>query len=373
MSQKPGPIGSTLYLGLLLLMLIMSPGVALATHGQTDHLHISEIEQEEAYNTGWEFYFDNDVFLGSTKDRNYTGGLALTLAGRRAAEYPFSLDALLGGLERLSGYHALNSRPGLFRRHAIEFGLTLFTPDDITSKAPIRDDHPYANLLFVANTRISVDLERGRMYQSNLLLGLMGSSVGEQVQKQIHRLTDSEIPQGWEHQISDGGELTFKHSLSLHQLLLSHQGRLSYDLRGGLEAGLGYTTDLRASLTARWGKLGSAWWSFTPHQNEYINLGQTLSDNALKESNTPEFYLWGGLQANYRFYNALLQGQFRHSEVSFDKDQLEPLILSAWLGVTKTFANGLGLSFVVQAQTSEIDLPDRSKAVWGGLVVSRIF
>ena len=373
MNQKPGTIGSALYLCLQLMALILSPGAAQATHGQTDHRHFSQIEREEAYNTGWEFYFDNDVFLGSSKDRNYTGGLALTLAGRRAAEYPFSLDPLLGGLERLSGYHELNERPRLFRRHSIEFGLTLFTPDNITSKAPIHDDHPYANLLFIANSRISVDLEQERMYQSNLLLGLLGTSVGEQVQKQIHRLTDSVIPQGWDNQISDGGELTFKHSLSLHQLLLSHQASLSYDLRGGLEAGLGHTTDLRASLTGRWGKLSSDWWSFTPHQNEYINLGQTLSDNALQESNTPEFYLWGGLQLKYRFYNALLQGQFRHSEVSFDRDQLKPLILSAWLGITKTFANGLGLSFVAQAQTSEIDLPDRRNAVWGGLVVSRIF
>jgi hypothetical protein len=61
------------------------------------------------------------------------------------------------------------------------------------------------------------------------------------------------------------------------------------------------------------------------------------------------------------------------SEVSFDWDQLEPLMLSGWLGVTKTFASGFGFSFVIQAQTSEIDLPGLKQTVWGGLVVSRIY
>jgi hypothetical protein len=362
-----------LSLGLSLLALMMPSTAAHATPGLADSEMIAHLDASEAYNTGWEFYFDNDVFLGSTKDRNYTGGIALTLAGRRAAEYPFSLDGLLKGIERLGGHDRLSSAPGHFHRHAIEFGLTLFTPNDITAQEPIHDDHPYANLLFVANSRISVMPEQGRMVQSSLLLGLLGSSVGEQVQNQIHRLTDSETPQGWGNQISNGGELTFKHSLTLHQLLLSHQGVLSYDLRGGLEAGLGYTTDLRASLTARWGKLSSSWWSFTPHQNDYINLGQTLSDNAQKQPNAPEFYLWGGIQLKYRLYNALLQGQFRESAVTFERDQLEPLILSGWLGVTKTFANGFGFSFAVQAQTSEIDIPGRGKSIWGGLVLSRLY
>jgi hypothetical protein len=358
---------------LLLLLPFLSLLILASTNAAQELIDQTHNERSESYNAGWEFYFDNDVMLGSTKDRNYTGGIALTLAGRRAATYPYSLDGWLGRLEHLSGFGELTQGDNNFRRHAIEFGLTLFTPDDITTSAPIHDDHPYANLLFLANSRITVDPDRGRIYQSNLLLGLLGSSVGEQVQKQIHRLTDSEIPQGWENQISEGGELTFKHSLSVHQVLHSHNGALSYDLRGGLEAGLGYTTDLSVSLSARWGQLITPWWSFTPHQHEYVNLGQTLSDNAQQGPNGAEFYLWGGVQLKYRLYNALLQGQFRDSAVTFGREQLEPLIVSGWLGITKTFDNGLGLSFVMQAQRSEIDSPKGDKIVWGGLVVSRVY
>ncbi len=358
---------------LCLIAMLSATAPALADPGLAPSSDPDRIETAEPDNAGWEFYFDNDVFLGSAKDRNYTGGIALTLAGRRAAEYPFSLDGWLGRLDGLSGFDTRPIGERGFRRHAIEFGLTLFTPDDIRASAPIPDDHPYANLLFLANSRIAVDPERGRLYQSSLLLGLLGSSVGEQVQKRIHRMTGSDIPQGWDNQISDGGELTFKHSLSVHQVLLSHSGDHAYDLRGGLEAGFGYTTDVRASLSGRWGRLNTPWWSFTPHQNEYINLGQTLSDNAEQGPNDPEFYLWGGVQLTYRLYNALLQGQFRDSAVTFDRDQLEPLILSAWLGVTRTFGNGLGISLVMQAQSEEIDRPDLGKTTWGGLIVSQVF
>jgi hypothetical protein len=355
-----------LFVPFLSLLILTSANAAQEPIGEAN------IERREPYNTGWELYFDNDSFLSSTKDRNYTGGVALTLAGRRAAEYPYSLDGWLAGLERLSGYDELTQGPGNFQRHAIEFGLILFTPDDIATSAPVHDDHPYANLLFLANSRIAIDPEQGRMYQSSLLLGLLGSSVGEQLQKRIHQMFDFVIPRGWQNQISEGGELTFKHSLAVHQMLHSHKGALSHDLRGGLEAGLGYTTDLGASLTARWGRLSTPWWSFTPHQNDYINLGQTLSDNAQQGPNGEEFYLWGGLQVKYRLYNALLQGQCRDSAVTFHRDQLEPLILSGWLGITKTFDNGLGLSFVLQIQSSEIDIPDMDETIWGGLVVSRI-
>jgi hypothetical protein len=355
-----------------IVILLLVQGPALATHGLDDEAAIERIENAEPYAAGWEFYFDNDVFLGSTKDRNYTGGIALTLAGRRAAEYPFSVDGWLGGLTRISGFQELTLRSDSFNRHAIEFGLTLFTPDNIKISDPIPDDHPYANLLFMANSRITVEPELGRMYQSSLLLGILGTSIGEQVQKRIHRLTDSEIPRGWNNQISDGGELTFKHSLTAQQVLLGHKGDLSYDVRGELEAGIGYTTDLRASLSARWGRITTPWWNFTPHQNEYISLGQTLNKSALAVAKAPEFYLWGGVQVKYSLYNALLQGQFRDSAVTFGRDELKPLTLSAWLGVTKTFRNGFGISLVLQSQSKEINKPNASNTLWGGLVVSKV-
>ena len=72
----------------------------------------------EPYDSDWQFYFDNDSFLGGKQDRNDSGGIG---------------------------------------SHFIEFGLTLFAPNDIVAKRPLPDDHPYANLLF------SRSRQRGRV------------------------------------------------------------------------------------------------------------------------------------------------------------------------------------------------------------------
>lgn len=358
-------------LSCLLLSLRAANGYAahdLATQEPTD-----PTEKLEPYDSGWQFYFDNDVFLGSTKDRNYTGGIALTLTGGRAADYDISIDGWLGRLNELSGFTALYPDQNGIPRHSIEFGLIVFTPDDIFSTEPTPDDYPYANLLFMANSRINTFAQAHRMYQSSLLLGLLGTPVGEQVQRAIHALTDSEDPRGWDNQISDGGEPTFKHSLSVHQILFSHRGSLSCDVQGGLETNLGFMTDVRGSFIARMGELRTPWWSFTPQQSEYISLGQIIGDNASEGPNPAELFLWGGLRIKYSFYNALLQGQFRDSAVTFDRHELEPFIFNASLGMTKTFSNGLGLSFVAQRQTHEIKAAANNTTIWGGLVVTMVY
>ncbi|MCU7906884.1 MAG: lipid A deacylase LpxR family protein [Candidatus Thiodiazotropha sp. (ex Epidulcina cf. delphinae)] len=328
-------------------------------------------ESEEAFDTGRQFYFDNDISFGDEKDRNYTGGLALTLTGKRAAGYWFSIDGWLNGLDRLSGFESLQQTSRGIDRHAIELGLIMFTPDDIAAEEPVAGDHPYANMLFMANGQSRIYPEKGLIYQSTLLLGLLGTSVGEQVQKAVHNLTDSEEPQGWKNQISEGGELTAKYTLSAQKALLSHQGSLSYDIRGGIEAGIGYSTDLNSSLSFRLGTLKTPWWSFTPHQSEYISLGPTFGDDARQGNNPAELFLWGGLNLKYRLYNAILQGQFRDSAVTFDRDDLEPLLLEGWLGITKTFSDGLGISFVMRKQTNEIKGPGRDDPFWVGLIISR--
>ncbi|MEW8028951.1 MAG: lipid A deacylase LpxR family protein [Candidatus Thiodiazotropha sp.] len=331
------------------------------------------LAQDEPYDTGWQFYFDNDVSFNDEKDRNYTGGLALTLTGKRATDYPFSLDYWLDGMDRVSGFDKLQAGDNGIHRHAIEFGLTIFTPDDIAESDPIENDHPYANMLFISNSQSRVYPSRGLLFQSTLLLGVLGTDVGEEVQKAMHNLTDSDQPRGWSNQISDGGELTAKYSFSVQKMLLSRQGTLSYDVRAGLEAGIGYTTDVNSAISFRLGKLKAPWWSFTPHQSEYISFGQTFGQTTDRGSNQPELFIWGGLNLKYRFYNAILQGQFRDSAVTFDRDELESVILNGWLGVTKTFSNGMGISFVMRKQNNEIKNSGRDDPIWSGLIISKTY
>lgn len=75
---------------LLLATIALQPAVpASATPSDSSRTAAtsSSPEDRDAYATGWSFYMDNDFFsFGLSGDRGYTGGFALTLNGRRAAE-----------------------------------------------------------------------------------------------------------------------------------------------------------------------------------------------------------------------------------------------------------------------------------------------
>ena len=155
---------------------------------------------------------------------------------------------------------------------------------------------------------------------------------------------------------------------------LQHQGYrgLRTELKSSLEANVGFSTDVAAGVSWRWGRINSPWWSYNPHQAEYINLGApTASSGALGGGR--EFYVWAGASLKYRFYNAILQGQFRNSEVTFKRSELEPVIAEAWIGVTREFKGGYSASLFLRGRSKEIRSLTRNTPVWGGIIFSRAY
>ena len=86
-----------------------------------------------------------------------------------------------------------------------------------------------------------------------------------------------------------------------------------------------------------------------------------------------ELFFWGGVDLRYRFYNALLQGQFRESAVTYSASEVNPWIAEAWAGITKRFQNGYKISVVLRASTPELRVGEQRNPVWGGLMVGRSF
>lgn len=333
-------------------------------------LFIDPLTYDEPYNAGWQIYLDNDLFISPDIDRDYTGGLAIAYSGRRAREWWFSMDRGLDWLDEWFRIQPLQTSPKGFQRHSLEFGLILFTPDDITVDTPIPDDRPYANFVFMANSQQTTFPETGWMLQSILTVGFLGLSIGPDVQSLIHSATDSAEPEGWQNQISDGGELTASYTVRAQKILLENYGRFSYEVSGALEGSIGFTTDVNVGLSTRFGKIRSPWWTFAPHQSDYINLGQTITSRIDERILPSEFFGWAGINANFGFYNAFLQGQFRDSAVELDRDELEDIVYEAWLGATKTWSNGFGLSFVTRGRTEEIKPPNGRSPLWSGFIIS---
>ncbi|MGQ7848325.1 lipid A deacylase LpxR family protein [Granulosicoccus sp. 3-233] len=332
---------------------------------------LSVLDGQEADYGGWSLNIDNDLFSGGDLDRDYTGGVAIAVTGARTREWPVSLDKTRAALARLSRFDRLYSDTAVLSRHSIEFGFTLFTPNDITVAEPIKDDHPYASLFFIASAAQHVVPERKLSYQTVLTVGALGLPLADTVQSGIHRAIGSEQPQGWDNQISHGGEPTARYSVGLQKTLIEGGGPgLSTQFSVNSEATVGFTTDASVGFGIRWGRLERPWYTFNPHPAEYISVG-TPPEASDRTTGRREIYLYAGANIKYRLYNAILQGQFRDSRVSFDHDQLNPVILEGWAGFLAEVAANYRLGMFLRARTAELDKAESRNPVWGGILISR--
>ena len=323
----------------------------------------------ELTNSGWQINADNDLFTGQSTDRDYTGGLALTLSGKRVQEYLLSIDAWRSGIDGLIMFPHLYQWSDYMTFHSQQYGLTLFTPEDINSVAPVYDDRPYASLFFLSNTEFTVVPEKNTAYVSILSIGFLGLDLAEDVQRGLHSLTDSDVPGGWQYQVSSGGEPTVMLTYGLQNKLYSsnrQQLKLEY------ETNLGFITDVNAGFSWRWGRINSPWWAFNPYQSKYMQQSMPVFSSNRAE-HRDEFYLWAGGRLNLRIYNALLQGQFRHSEVTVSSDNMEHLVAEYWFGVTREFAKKYYASFFIRGHSNEFKGPSARSAAWGGLIFSRAY
>lgn len=323
---------------------------------------------DEPYATGWSFYADNDFLsFGLSGDRGYTGGFALTLSGRRAAEYPWSLDPALGWIDRATGWASLHRGAPVDVSHGWEIGMTAFTPDDIDVAARIRDDHSYAGLVFVSNTRDVRLRERRVSYLSAFSVGMLGTPLPEAVQDGLHDLAGDEEARGWGNQISDGGEPTLMWKLQRRQTHWSARsgGGTAYEIASVLGSSAGYVTQVSGGFNARWGLFGSPWWSFNPEYAEYISLGPPSPVRG-----RTELYLWTGVRIRHHLYNALLEGQFRDSAVTFDRESdLESTLWEASIGTTWRGPGGYHVTFALRGRERELRRGDDTTPIWGSLVI----
>ncbi len=340
-----------------------------ATNPFEDNPFVSD--SQEADYGGWSLNIDNDLFSGGNLDRDYTGGFAIAVTGAGTRKWPLSLDTARAALSRLSRFDSLYGNAAVLSRHSIEFGFTLFTPNDITVAEPIKDDHPYASLFFIASAAQYVLPERKLSYQTVLTVGALGLPLADTVQSGIHSAIGSEQPQGWDNQISHGGEPTARYSVGLQKTFIEGGGPgLSMQFSVNSEATVGFTTDASVGFGIRWGRLERPWYTFNPHPAEYISVG-TPPEAGDRLTGRREIYLYAGANIKYRLYNAILQGQFRDSSVSFDHDQLNPVILEGWAGFLAEVTENYRLGMFLRARSAELDKAESRDPVWGGILISR--
>lgn len=325
----------------------------------------------EPESTGSALYFDNDLLAPHSHDRDYTGGLSLTLSGHSVTEDLISVEGARSWLDEHSGF-AGRFRDAAITRHSQEFGLTVFTPQQLSDETAQRGDRPYASLLYVSNTAVNVVPDREVAYLSTFTLGLLAAPGVADIQQGIHRASGSEQPKGWDKQISDGGELTARYSAARASRVWNGQlANSRAEVTSTVRASVGYLTEASIGFAARVGDSYTPWWSYNPQLTDYAEKSVPIT---AAEGNHAEHYFWAGINFRARFYNAFLQGQFRDSEVNFSHDELRPLVVEAWAGYTWAFANGWRYSYQLRSLSSEIKHgPGDRNLIWGGMVVSQSY
>lgn len=312
----------------------------------------------------WGFSFDNDILVPGSRDQDYTYGINVNFAGNQAQQHWLSLHKPLHIFNRAIGLKASRNAQSA---HKIEYGLFGFTPEDIQQAEANADDRPYASLIYVSSSSEFYDFSRDISWNSTITVGLLGLNIVGKLQEEVHKITDSDEPQGWDHQISEGGELTARYTIARQSLL--YQSRLGVEIKSSLQASVGYITEASWSLGGRFGKIHTPWVSFNPERVSYGEQSAQTTKTKLREH-----YLWAGIAVKARAYNAFLQGQFRSSDVSYDSNELRHGIIEAWLGYTFALTNGYRISYSLRGHTSEIKSGNGDRNVlWGGINLSKTF
>lgn len=324
-------------------------------------------DRDEEAVSGIRVQIDNDLFAGREDDRDYTGGLAVTLSGRRARDNVLSLDPLLSAVDRALG--TASSAPAI-ERHAQQIGLMAFTPADITSSEALHDDRPYASMLYVANGRVRVDPDQRSAWTSSLTIGVLGLPLTEQLHNAVHELVGSERPRGYDHQISNGGELTARYALARHHLWIANPSA-TLDVKTTLQGSVGYLTEASAAISVRAGRFSTPWWSFAPELTDYAAAPVPVASQSRSRR---DLYAFAGARLKARAYNAFLQGQFRHSDVRYSASEVEPLLVHAWLGLVTQIFDQTSLSYTLNYQTAEVREGRAARdSLWAAVHVSHSF
>jgi hypothetical protein len=331
--------------------------------------------------SGAAIFFDQDSVIPWIApwggDQNYTMGLSLRGFGPWVERARFT--APVRGLDWLFRTSKLHDR---FREsqgmeyvedHGLTFGCTAFTPRHLEIAAPIRDDRPYSSLLFLSASRATIDPYGRRMIKTDLTFGMLGLNVAKSVQTSIHTsrrrkhpgsLTPYD-PQGWPNQISNGGEPTLKYTAKFLQGL---SDSAVHDLTLHTEGSLGYYTNAAAGFAFRLGWLRSEFWTFDSNPNTAANQARGGASTTKRNLANPELFLFAAGRGRAVLYNALLQGQFRDSEVAYDSTQIEHLIVEWEAGVSAGW-RGLSLVASVAGRSPEYRVGEPRAHTWGGIYV----
>jgi hypothetical protein len=326
------------------------------------------LESEES---GVAIHLDNDLFSGVGRDSDYSWGATATFASREPSRVVAPLDRIRG---RFASWLASGEaeRPRVSK--ATQLGIIAMTPEDLLASEAQPQDRPYASLIFATSAETRVFQRAGRARFTGFTVGVLGTGAAELAQRTVHEVMGGKVPNGWAHQISEGGEPTARFMYAEQWLVgrTDAAGATRRETKLTLGGSAGYLTAASAAVSMRWGRIRTPWWSFNPELGDY-SAAPVAPITGFGIDAPPEIYGFAGARVDVRAWNALLQGQFRQSDVRVSSDDLARVQAETWAGVTSNWSEWRVTYSVHVASREVTPEPAARTLVWASLSVERAF
>ena len=272
------------------------------------------------------FTVDNDLFIAS--DDGYTNGLYGSWYYFDRGDKQPKPSWLVWPLK-----WSMPNKNSEISVDAYSIGQSMYTPKDILATNPDPDDIPYAGLLFLNNTYL---VSYGSYADSiSTTIGIVGPASGaEGMQKWIHEISNSDIPQGWDYQLDN--EIVFKFTRArMWRNWVSDNGH--FDFLSGADIGIGtLESSVNAGFTLRAGDQLSV-----SHISGFLIPSRTSNFVAANNGWFAYFMLGGSLLAN----QIIIDGNTYRDSRSIEHDNIHLIVTSglafSWdnLSITLAYAD----------------------------------
>jgi len=343
---------------------------------QIDSFAQDELDDRYIRDQSISLIIDQDAFSPYNEDRNYTMGFSLGYSGRYADRNYLVFPWFRKGADWLFGLRGLHASGQEFLP-GLSFMVGAFTPENLVPSEPVTDDRPYSSIIAISSSRSSLfngsqDEIKQSALTTRLNVGVLGTSIASNVQTYIHDQmwfgSTRPIPEGWGNQISNGGEPTLLYQIQFTKpafIAYANEGmdRKMVELMYQVETNLGYYTNMAGGAVIRIGRYNTPFW----YMNNSGMSGVNQAPNLIAESF--EFFFMFALRGRAVLYNGLLQGQFRESNHTLSRSQINPLILESELGLVMRYKNVSLLYYPFQLRTAEFNLPTSRTHIWGSMAL----
>jgi hypothetical protein len=292
------------------------------------------------------FTEEDDSFanpFGPHQDRHYTQGLKVSL---------FSDDDFMTNTAAsVNGFlPELGITPTADDFAWVILGQNIYTPQNLLTSAPIKNDRPYAGWLYtgpIFQRREKISDHFAVMENFEINLGVVGpASLAEEAQKTVHRwLFPDDIPQGWGNQLKNEPGLVLKYERQWRWSPADATARY-FDVLPHIGGDLGNVFTL-----ATGGLSMRAGWNLPDNFGEQIiDSPATTSSPFMADSRFFSAYFFGGVDGRAVAHDITLDGNSFRDGPSVEK---YPLVADLSWGFAIQVSSHLEVAYVHIDRTKE--------------------